>query len=450
MSHRLRGVDVAVTVVVLVAAAGVGAALVGTVATDSQQARCAANLGKFGEALAAYEAQWGEFPPCDPFLLMPSCPPGDPDPALRRSYTRPEQCADPPHGRLLYAMGYVPSIDASFPFYAPWYQEPYGFRIATEIGGRDCVPPPAICPSAVLDNVMDPQSPELDPWSYEDAYPILYKYAACYMVNRILRSPTDHGRWPVRPDDEFEDDFFYDGPTDNIWGRAETRLDAGSGVRNYHVQAINSDEVLAPGKVVYLCDSLDYCTDDSSVEPPFGALGAGRQSAGMWYMQRGGTPPGAVILGSRHNGKANALYADGHISDDGQTVRNRRGQIAIASTFSDFTVENNLGNQHYTLPCGPYMDATAPGGGAPAPGDDEPPTVTAVWPGDEGASSPNATHITITFSEQVLINTTAPLSHGFHGSSGTQQRNRSTLMPSVRRRRRVLFVCDLRACRLRR
>ncbi|HUW85088.1 MAG TPA: hypothetical protein VMZ31_20085, partial [Phycisphaerae bacterium] len=46
-------------------------------------------------------------------------------------------------------------------------------------------------------------------------------------------------------------------------------------------------------------------------------------------------------------------------------------------------------------------------------------------------------------------NTTAPLSHGFHGSSGTQQRNRSTLMPSVRRRRRVLFVCDLRACRLR-
>ena len=48
------------------------------------------------------------------------------------------------------------------------------------------------------------------------------------------------------------------------------------------------------------------------------------------------------------------------------------------------------------------------------------------------------------------LSTTAPLSHGFHGSSGTQQRNRSTLMPSVRRRRRVLFVCDLRACRLRR
>ena len=73
MSHQLRGVDVAVTVVVLVAAAGVGAALVSTVTTDSQQARCAANLSKFGEALACYEARWGVYPPSDPWPIMPAC-----------------------------------------------------------------------------------------------------------------------------------------------------------------------------------------------------------------------------------------------------------------------------------------------------------------------------------------------------------------------------------------
>ena len=152
MPHRLRGVDVAVTVVVLVAAAGVGAALVRTVGAGSEQALCAANFSKFGQALAAYEAQWDAFPLSDPWPVAPEC--SEPPSGGCRYVWMGEQVWDPPHGRLLHQMGYIPNIPTDLPSdLTAWYQWAWGFYWPCVLRGRDGVPPVAFCPSALLDNV---------------------------------------------------------------------------------------------------------------------------------------------------------------------------------------------------------------------------------------------------------------------------------------------------------
>lgn len=119
---------------------------------------------------------------------------------------------------------------------------------------------------------------------------------------------------------------------------------------------------------MYMCDSLDYHLAPSPGSPsrnsiPYTGTGwtAGtEQSPGLWYNPypgAGGASSGAgtthrqhVVLGARHNGKANVLYADGHVTRDGQVPRDRRGDLVIASTFADYIDEYRFGSQHHLAP----------------------------------------------------------------------------------------------------
>ena len=116
----------------------------------------------------------------------------------------------------------------------------------------------------------------------------------------------------------------------------------------YECNAVSTDEVLAPADTIYLVDSLDYHTDGS--EPVNDFFDEGTLSPGLWYLQRGPTPPLALILGARHLGRANVLYADSHVSRDNLTPRNKRGGLVIASTFADYIEEPEIGNQFHMLP----------------------------------------------------------------------------------------------------
>ncbi|HUW84049.1 MAG TPA: Ig-like domain-containing protein [Phycisphaerae bacterium] len=411
MSGRFRAVDLAIVGTLVLSLVSVGSTMLAMVGGGSQQALCAANLSKFGQALAAYEASWGAFPACDPYPLMPHCVD-----IYCRSSMHPEKW-DPPHTRLLYEGGHVPIIPADFYLLSDWWQQPWGFYVACLAGGADAVPPMAICPSAILENVMSDTSPEIqaEPAQGVDHQraSIYHKYAACYTVNRLLRSavPGDPPQDPNDPEDPNDRRFPRLSQTlnlaehDNQFMTAGVHLDLPGTVEStYYVQAVNSDEVADPSGTLYMCDSRDYRigNGDQLVDSRYGDVDI---SAGTWMGLHLGTPA-ASPLGARHDGKSNVLYVDGHVSDDNQTPRNQRGDLITASTFADFIDEYLLGTQHHLLPGGRWVDQTLSPPGSYAPGDDEPPTVTAVWPGATGIGSPNATHITITFSEQVLINET--------------------------------------------
>jgi prepilin-type processing-associated H-X9-DG protein len=139
----------------------------------------------------------------------------------------------------------------------------------------------------------------------------------------------------------------------------------------YCVQAIASDEVLYGAETVYMCDTLDYWVGHSAGDQTLGSFphpedGGAEVSAGNWRtLHAGDSGTGssggsagemhlnrALILGARHLGKANVLFADGHVTNDGQEVRTKRGEMPIASTFSDFTTDRGLGNQHHIMPTG--------------------------------------------------------------------------------------------------
>ncbi|MFQ6048894.1 MAG: H-X9-DG-CTERM domain-containing protein, partial [Phycisphaerae bacterium] len=242
----------------------------------------------------------------------------------------------------------------------PWEAVPWGFRVQSVINPEDLWEG-FFCPAQNIRNTTSVHSGELDPFDNHDGYPTLYKYASAYMVNRILRSAVTNGRgpgtrWSRKPSDQFERIF---GPQgyDNIFGSSVVWVDAGSGTKRYHIQATSTDELTNPAEIMYMCDSLDYRTDPSEVQsdPATGASydgdGYGYQSAGMWYIPRGGHPPPGVLFGARHAGKANVLYADSHVSRDNQVPRNRRGRLVVASTFADFTLDRDMGSQFHVMPC---------------------------------------------------------------------------------------------------
>ncbi|MFQ6048896.1 MAG: H-X9-DG-CTERM domain-containing protein [Phycisphaerae bacterium] len=241
---------------------------------------------------------------------------------------------------------------------------PFGFRVQSMVNPEDLWEG-FFCPAQKLRNTTDPRSGELDPADSHESYPTAYKYASGYMVNRILRSAVTKSRgqgvrWSREPSDQFEALF---GPQgyDNIFGWAVVRVDVGRGPRNYHIQATSTDELTNPAEIMYMCDSLDY-----HLEPPVGSSlpyqGTGNwtsgseQSAGLWYIPYGAvgvegvSDPWHVVLGARHNGKANVLYGDSHVSRDNQVVRDRRGSMPTASTFADFTEDRAMGNQFHIMP----------------------------------------------------------------------------------------------------
>jgi len=399
MSGRFRISDLVMVGVLAVLLAGAGGAMLAGVGAGNEQARCAANMRLFGEALAGYEATWGVFPPCDPWPLMPQCVAGS-----CRSSTGGEQIWDPPHGRLLYHMGYVPNLPADAPAsLAEWYTQPWGFYYASTLLGEDGVPAPAICPSAILENVMSYDSPEIrfgtvNAMSWAQ---VQYKYAACYTPNRMLRSPVRDRRLPSLPQGNLDLVDY-----DNQYSTAFVYLDLpASGADLYFIQGINGDEVLNPSGTAYMSDSLDYMIGDPNrgdelVDPAFGDV---EISAGSWFALNRSHP--ATALGSRHGERANVLYVDGHVSDDNQTPRNRRAELITASTFADFIEDYGIGTQHHVMPGWRWVDTDTYDGYAP--GDDEPPTVASTWPADGATiSAGKATEIKISFSEQVWINQT--------------------------------------------
>jgi prepilin-type processing-associated H-X9-DG protein len=101
---------------------------------------------------------------------------------------------------------------------------------------------------------------------------------------------------------------------------------------------------------MYMADSLDYHTGRS--EPADPKFRAGVFSAGLWitpYQEVADNP--AALLGARHEGKAKVLYADGHVTREGQRPRNVRDGKVIASTFADYVEERSIGTQHHIMPC---------------------------------------------------------------------------------------------------
>ena len=398
MSARIRRVDVILALVVAVSLAAVGSTMLAGLGPAQQQARCAANMRLFGEALAGYETMWGVFPPSDPYPMMPASPPGEP--GLTRNANSPLQKYDPPHGWLLHHMGYVPFIPDDS--YEPWWQTPYGFRIAAMLGHPSALPPPVICPSAILENFMDAESPELDLNSHHDVAILGYPYATSYMPNRILRAPTARGAGPTKPSREALDLTYWD----NAYTTPSVYLDHPDLGRDaFYLQATTFDQVVAPANCVYMCDSLDYMVHgrgEDLVDDRYG-WAAEDFAAGSWFVLNWSRP--AVAMGSRHGGRANVLYVDGHVSDENQTPRNRRGELVTASTFADFIDDYGIGTQHHVMPGWRWIDTGTEGG--LAPGDDELPTVIRTWPVDGSAvARGQSVEITIQFSEQVCINST--------------------------------------------
>jgi len=329
--------------------------LLGQKVRYDRAAVCASRLAPFGQASQAYERQFGCFVPCDPHRMMYRRIPGVERPRLDNSAEK----MDPAHGWLaLYAMGVKPEIADQAD--KGWETVPFGFNRQSKHNPQDLWEG-FFCPSQNLRNTSSKDSPELDPNDVHEVYPVHYKYAAGYMVNRLLRSPTTAGkgpgtRWPTAPDDAWEPSY---SAHDNIYGACVVSVDAGSGAKAYHLQAIRTDEVAAPAETMYMCDSLDYHAKRS--EPAGKHFLQGEVSAGLWHspysMEH--DPLAAVMLGGRHEGKANVLYADGHVSRDNQIPRNRRGDRIIASTFADYSDERGMGSQHHIMPCGRKFGRTA-------------------------------------------------------------------------------------------
>jgi prepilin-type processing-associated H-X9-DG protein len=118
------------------------------------------------------------------------------------------------------------------------------------------------------------------------------------------------------------------------------------------MQAVSSDELVNPSDTMYMADTLDYSLENSTTVDPFSGSW---HFPGHWYCPLGSHPSDAVILGGRHDGKASVLYADGSVSRDKQTARNKRGEMIIASTWSDYVRpsedDRDMGNQFHIMPC---------------------------------------------------------------------------------------------------
>ena len=65
MSGRFRAVDLAIVGALVLSLVSVGSTMLAMVDAGSQQARCAANMRLFGQALALYEATSEAFPACE-------------------------------------------------------------------------------------------------------------------------------------------------------------------------------------------------------------------------------------------------------------------------------------------------------------------------------------------------------------------------------------------------
>jgi prepilin-type N-terminal cleavage/methylation domain-containing protein/prepilin-type processing-associated H-X9-DG protein len=330
---------------------------------QAKAAVCASRLRGFGQGSAIYEGRFDSYAPYDPWSQMPHGFSG----IVWRSWADMGDVLDPPHGFLArFAMEIKPYISVDTPTVKIWETEgtAFAFRQESEYN-PETMWEGFFCPSQNHLNTRSPDSPELD-ITHSDAIGVYYHHGSGYMVNRSLRSACTHPylgsgiRWPVTPKDSFEAEIskpLADAPDNMMWGASVFQIDIGGSRDVYHLQAVSSDELVNPSDTMYMCDTLDYHTRGSTVVAPFntGYYDTVNHSPGNWWIPRGSRPNRAATLGARHVGKSSVLYADGSVSRDKQTARNRRGDTIIASTWSDYVPENDdekeMGNQFHLMPC---------------------------------------------------------------------------------------------------
>jgi len=339
----------------------------------AKAAVCASRLHGFGQGSAMYESGYDSFAPNDPFDLMPPCMDSVGGGGNCRARNQFQTTRDPPHGFLaLYGMGITPYINIDDPDEKIWETVPYGFKKQCDIDGayaRETLWKGFFCPGQDLRNTMSIDSSEWSTIYVENAIGYWYKHGSGYMANKLLRAATltgnggEHTRIIPKPSDAYMDawkDYRTTGSDENWFdGSPGVRVDlgGGNGIRFYYVQGVSSDELLSPSDIAYMWDSLDYSTPGSEVAEFVGRNGwdSVNQYAGRYATPTGNNPSGAVILGGRHDGKANVLYADGSTNKDNQEWRNKRGDQVIASTWNDWAEvgddSRKMGNQFHLLPC---------------------------------------------------------------------------------------------------
>ena len=312
---------------------------------QAKAAVCGSQLRMFGHAMIYYEEQFESFPLVDPAPLGPVCP--GPTSTDCRKQISGMDIWDPAIGRLV-AFGL--KIKPEIPYGAgdqDWEKFAWGFV-------RQSVEPDTLwegfwCASQDHRNTHGDDSPEMD-WGTTSAnkqpiVPATYKYASGYMYNRHLRAAVGSERFPVKPVPfNYRYDSIYTTPHVNL------DLDRYGGLDQYYAQAVTTSELALPAECVSFADSPNYWVGnaDQVTDPRFGGI---HMSAGNVVQHWCGYPPtSAVALGARHIGRANVLFMDGHVTREEQVDRNKRGSLVTASTFSDFTRTDNLGNQHYIMP----------------------------------------------------------------------------------------------------
>lgn len=126
------------------------------------------------------------------------------------------------------------------------------------------------------------------------------------MPNRLLRSPTRTRyrvtRLPTQPCLQATWPWF---ENDNQFANAGVSVHPpGLSAARYYIQAINNDELVNPAETVYLADSLDYRIGADTVTDAGFPIDGVNMPAGSPFALNEGV---AVVLGARHEGKANVL-----------------------------------------------------------------------------------------------------------------------------------------------
>jgi len=319
---------------------------------------CATRVRMFVQAAITYESNEKAYPLVDPWWPAPECsiPPSQGD---CRNVSQGEQIWDPAIGRLALEMGISPDLPGVLPpNVQEWENFSWGFYWQSK------TQPETLwegfwCPSQDHRNTHEEDSPEIifagggtngQPWVQ-----VRYKYASAYQQNRLIRAPSRRNgtdrRLPVKPSALVNSSVrgsLGNSGMDNIYSTPDVYLDGPSGLADYWIQGTSGSEITMPAECAYLADSPDYALDqgDVRVDDRYDALHL--RSAGRFVLSNWGVAPG---IGARHLGTGNVGYLDGHVTRENQVPRNRRGQLVTGSTFADFSEQDNVGGQHYLMPC---------------------------------------------------------------------------------------------------
>jgi prepilin-type processing-associated H-X9-DG protein len=294
-----------------------GAAPAGSVRPGEHAMLCADRLRQLTAGMLLYVGSYGVFPPCDPFPLMRPGRPTDP----RGKY-------DPAHGFILEHIGSEPAVSPATFRDLPESETGGPKRALFRYVEPDDLPEAAVCPGARTDLIFQSTPQTTDGRSQSPG--LYYRYAACFTVNRLLRSPTGWDTSPRRfPPSPSEAGGRYAGGSDNIMGQAALALDLDGKTEYYGLQLTGPTEVHRTDRCAYLWDSRDFRHELRTVN------GWGPW-AGHWLGPEYTVDSHRVVLSGRHDGRANVAYVDGHVTADGQEpLPDSSESPAKNSTFVD-------------------------------------------------------------------------------------------------------------------